>query len=105
MPAVWTVRTSVAMLKIVRYGGFVCVVLFVDCAQPLRSVTSMVESWPSRRSDVKSMVYATDRFEELLPSGNLSFCREAMAEASANVPHSGRFGMDEGRCVTITIAA
>ena len=54
---------------------------------------------------MKSMVYATDRFEELLPSGNLSFCREAMAEASAKVPHSGRLGMDEGRCVIMTTAA
>ena len=65
----------------------------------------MVESGPSSRSDVKSMVYATDRFDELLPSGNFSFCREAMDEASANVPHSGRLGLDEGRRVTRTPAA
>ena len=40
-----------------------------------------------------------------MPSGNFSFCREAMDEASAKVPHSGRLGIDEGRRVTITTAA
>src|SRR3989442_248401 len=64
-PDACIVSTSVDMLKSVRYAGFPCFALNVDCAQPLRA-PMIIDVWgPRRMSAAMSTTYDTDMLEPL----------------------------------------
>src|SRR5262245_21339395 len=71
-PTTFTVTTSDAMLKSVRYGAVRCCVRNVHWLHALAAATSIVSSGPSSSSAAKSTAYDTDIVDPLDASGRLT---------------------------------
>src|SRR5471030_348902 len=87
MPAAFTVSTSDAMLKSVRYGAD------RDCVRNVHwlhapAAASIVSSAPSRSSDAKSTAYDTDIVDPLEASGRLTFSAKASDEHASRKANS-----------------
>src|SRR3954466_9975085 len=80
-PAAFTVRTSDAMLKRVRYGAERDCVRNVHWLYALAAATIIVWSAPSRRSDAKSTAYDTDIVDPLDASGRLTLKTDVIEES------------------------
>src|SRR5579872_3781425 len=103
-PAAFTVRTSDAMLKSVRYGADRAFVRNVHWLQALAAATSIVSFAPRRSSAAKSTAYDTDIVEPLAASGRLTFSADASDEKPSSTAKSTGCAMVCGPNTAITTA-
>src|SRR5438046_10154869 len=92
-PAAFTVSTSDAMLKSVRYGADRVCVRKVHCAYALAAATIIVSFAPSRSRAPKSTAYDTDIVEPLVASGRFTFNADASDEHPRRRANSTAFAI------------
>src|SRR5688500_3975804 len=97
-PAAWTLMIRLAMLKSVRYGGFLMVIRNVHWLHALMAPTIIVCAGPSRMSERKSTAYETDIVEPLRAKGRFTLNAEVIDESSNSARnHSGCWNRSSGK--------